>query len=85
VPSPDRFRLAACLSRFNPSRASRFAVLTPAAARDAFFARAERSSGVMFLADALPPCRPNMRSISADRHLDLNAEQLCLAQRPHLH
>jgi hypothetical protein len=26
--------------------------------------RAERSSGVMFLADALPPCRPNMRSIS---------------------
>lgn len=26
--------------------------------------RAERSSAVMFLADALPPCRPNMRAIS---------------------
>ena len=64
VTHPARFRFAACLSRFNPSRARRFAVRTSAAARDAFFARAERSSGVMFLADALPPCRPNMRAIS---------------------
>jgi len=32
---------------------------------DAFFARAERSSGVRFLADALPPCRPYARAISA--------------------
>jgi len=64
VPRPGRFRLAACLSRFNPSRATRFAVRTSAAANDAFFARADRSSGVMFLADALPPCRPNMRAIS---------------------
>ncbi len=64
VTRPDRFRFAACLSRFNPSRASRLAVRTSAAARDAFLARAERSSSVMFLADALPPCLPNMRAIS---------------------
>lgn len=64
VGRPARFRLAACLSRLNPSRARRFAVRTSAAARDAFFARAERSSAVRFLADALPPWRPNMRAIS---------------------
>ncbi len=64
VARPDRFRFAACLSRFNPSRARCFAVRTSAAASDALLARAERSSGVMFLADALPPCRPNMRAIS---------------------
>src|SRR5579864_384241 len=49
---------------FNPSRASRVAVRTSAAASDAFFARADRSSAVIFLAGALPPCRPNMRAIS---------------------
>lgn len=64
VAPPDRFRFAARLSRCNPSRARRFAVRTSAAARDAVLARADRSSGVMFLADALPPCRPNMRAIS---------------------
>jgi hypothetical protein len=37
---------------------------TTAAAIDAFFARAERSSGVRFLAEAFPPCRPNLRAIS---------------------
>jgi len=64
VASSDRFRFAACLSRFTPSRARRLAVRTSAAARDVFFACADRCSGVMFLADALPPCRPNMRAIS---------------------
>jgi hypothetical protein len=64
VARPARFRLAGRLSRFNPSRARRLAVRTSAAARDAFFARADRSSGVIFLADVLPPCRPNMRAIS---------------------
>ena len=45
-------------ARLKPFRARRLAVRT-SAANDAFFARAERSSGVMFL-----PCRPNMRAIS---------------------
>lgn len=46
------------------SRASLAAVRTFDAAAAAFFARAERSSGVIFLADALPPCLPNLRAIS---------------------
>jgi hypothetical protein len=40
------------------SLASRFAVRFAAAAIDAFLARAERSSRVMFLAAALPPNLP---------------------------
>jgi hypothetical protein len=46
------------------SRASRAAVRTFDAAADAFLARAKRSSGVIFLAEALPPCLPNLRDIS---------------------
>src|SRR5580704_4711882 len=37
------------------------AVRTAAAASDAFLARTDRSSAVRFLAEALPPCRPNLR------------------------
>lgn len=48
---------------FQPPRARRFAVRTSAAATDAFSVRAERSSGVMFLADARPPCQPKIRAI----------------------
>jgi len=36
-----------------------------AAAMAAFFARAERSSGVMFFAAVLPPSAPVLRAISA--------------------
>ena len=46
------------------SRAKRSAVRFCAAAIDAFFARAERSSAVMPCADFLPPCLPNLRAIS---------------------
>src|ERR1035441_7384115 len=46
------------------SRSSRAAVRFFAAASDAFFARADRSSGVMFFAAALPPLRPKVRAIS---------------------
>ena len=46
------------------SRANRAAVRAFDAAAAAFFARALRCSGVMFRADALPPCLPNLRDIS---------------------
>jgi len=52
------------LGRFAPSRAKRFAVRTFAAAIDAFFARAVRSSAVTFFAAVLPPIRPNWLAIS---------------------
>lgn len=60
----DYLLFAAFFSRLMPSAARRFAVRFSAAAMDAFLARAERSSGVMFWADALPPCLPNLRAIS---------------------
>lgn len=47
------------------SLANRSAVRFFAAASDAFLARADRSSGVIFLAEALPPILPNFRAISA--------------------
>ena len=40
-------------------RAKRWAVRFFAAASDAFLARADRSSGVMFCADVFPPSLPN--------------------------
>jgi len=46
------------------ARASRSAVRFFAAAREAFLARADLSSGVIFFADALPPSAPNLREIS---------------------
>jgi hypothetical protein len=46
------------------SLASRSAVRFFAAASDAFLARAERSSGVMFVAAVLPPSLPNLRATS---------------------
>src|SRR5690349_4687406 len=46
------------------SRARRAAVRFRAAASDAFRARADRSSGVMFFAAVLPPCLPNCCAIS---------------------
>lgn len=58
------FRFLATFSRLTPSLARRFAVRFSAAALDAFFARAFRSSGVMFFAASLPPCFPNLRAIS---------------------
>lgn len=48
-----------------PARARRASVLFFAAASDAFFARAERSSGVMFFAAIFPPSDPVLRAISA--------------------
>ncbi len=50
--------------RFFFSLAKRSAVRFRAAASDAFLARAERSSGVRFCADFLPPSLPNFREIS---------------------
>lgn len=44
--------------------AKRLAVRALAAAREAFFARAVRSSGVMFWAAVLPPSLPNLRATS---------------------
>lgn len=44
--------------------AKRFSVRFFAAASDAFLARAERSSGVMFLAAVLPPSAPVLRAMS---------------------
>ena len=44
--------------------ARRFSVRFFAAASEAFLARAERSSGVMFLAAVLPPNAPVLRAIS---------------------
>src|SRR6185436_841696 len=55
------FRFAAVFSRLTPSLARRFAVRCSAATLDAFFARAFRSSGVIFFAAVLPPCLPNLR------------------------
>ena len=46
------------------SAAKRLSVRTFAAASDAFFALADRSSAVKRSADFLPPCRPNLRAIS---------------------
>ena len=46
------------------SRSSRSAVRFLAAASDAFSARADRCSGVMFFAAFLPPRRPKVRAIS---------------------
>jgi hypothetical protein len=45
-------------------RSSLFAVRFFAAASDAFLARADRSSGVMFFAAVFPPWLPNLRAIS---------------------
>jgi hypothetical protein len=52
------------LDFFARSLARRAAVRFRAAASDAFFARADRSSGVEFRAAFLPPCLPNSRAIS---------------------
>jgi hypothetical protein len=67
----DRFRLAACLSRFRPSRARRLAVHCPAAALAAFLALAKRSSGVMYLA-AVFPLAPELACNLSYRFLDFS-------------
>ena len=56
-----RVRLFGLASR---SRSRRSAVRFAAAAIEAFLARAERSSGVMFCAAFLPPSRPKVRDTS---------------------
>src|SRR5437899_2676789 len=56
--TPRHFFLAAFFSRLTPSAARRFAVRFFAAARDAFSARADRSSAVMFFAAFFPPWLP---------------------------
>jgi hypothetical protein len=57
-PSALNYRLAFFARLIDASRARRAAVRLRAAASEAFFARAERSSAVIFFAAFLPPSLP---------------------------